>query len=76
MGFRTSAMMKIQGSDRLRLRLSVRERLPNVRIEVLFTAVRVSMSEEFRSVREGGRTLTSEPVSTKNCVCVYGHLHL
>ena len=61
MGFRTSAMMKIQGSVRLRPRLSVRVRLPYVRIEVLFTAVRVSVSEACRSVPEGGMTLTSKP---------------
>ena len=48
----------------------MRECLPYVRIEVLFTEVRVSVSEACRSVPEGGMTLTSEPVLTKNRVCV------
>ena len=44
----------------------VRDRLPIVQIVVPLTAVRVSLSgREHRSVRGGGMTLTSEPVSIK-----------
>ena len=71
MGFCTSAIMKIQGRDRRRLRLRARDRLPYVGIGVLFTAMRVSLSGGcFRSEGEGGMTLSSEPVSTRNCVPV------
>ena len=41
-GFCTSAMTKIHGNDRLRLR--VRDRLPYVEMGVSFTAMRVSLS--------------------------------
>ena len=64
-------MTKIQGSERLRPRLSVSERCPYVRMSVLLTAVSVRGSgERRRSAGVGGMTLTSEPVSAKNRVLV------
>ena len=71
MGFWTSAMMKIHGSDRLRPRLRVRDRFPYVRIGVSLTAMSVSGSGEHRrSVWVGGIARISEPVSTNNRVLV------
>ena len=68
----TSAMRKIHGSDRIKPRLRVRERLPYVLIGVLFTAMSVRGSTEHRrSAAVGGMTLTSEPVLTRNRVFVY-----
>ena len=59
MGFCTSALMKIQGSDRLSPKLRVSERFPYVRMGVSFTAMRVSLSGERRqSAGEGGMALT------------------
>ena len=67
-GFCTSVMMKIQGSDRLSLRLRVSDFFLYVWIGVSFTAMRVS--ERRRSAGEGGMALTSDPVSMRKCVCV------
>ena len=45
----------------------MRERLPYVRMGVLFTAMGVSVSGQHRwSAGGSGMTLTSEPVSTRN----------
>ena len=71
MDFCTSAMTKIQGSDRLSPRLRVRDRWPYVRMDVLFTAVSARESgERRRSAGAGGMTQTSEPVSMRNRVLV------
>ena len=60
-------MMNIHWKVRRRPRLRVSERLPYVGIGVSLTAIRVSLSGVcLRSEREGGMTLTSEPVSTRN----------
>ena len=64
-------MMKIQGKDRRRPRLRVRDRLPYVQIGVSFTAIRVSLSGKcLQSGGEGGMALTSDPVSTRKRVPV------
>ena len=67
MGFCTSAMMKIHGSDRRSPRLRVRERFLYVRMGVL--VMRVRFSDECRLSAEE-MALTSDPVSTKKRVCV------
>ena len=68
MGFRTSATMNAQRKVRRRLRLSVSERMPYVEIEVWLTACSCSVWGCLRSADEGGTTLTSAPVSKKNCI--------
>ena len=71
MGFLTSAMMNIHGSDLRSPRSRVSERCPYVRIEVLFTAVSARGSGERRwSAGVGGMTLTPEPVSIRKRVWV------
>ena len=71
MGFYTSAMMKIQEKDWRRPRLRVSDCLPYVRMGVLFTAIRVSLSGEcLQSGGEGGMVLTSDPVSIRKRVPV------
>ena len=47
----------------------VSERLPYVAMRVLLTDVRESLSGCRRSAEEGGRTLTSDPVSTRKHMC-------
>ena len=60
--------VNIHDNARLSPRLRVRDFLPYVRIGVSLTTVRVSLSGG--CLKEGGTTLTSEPVSTKKRVCV------
>ena len=67
----TSAMMKTQGKGRWRPRLRLRDRLPEVRIGVSFTAMRVSLSGGCRqSVGVGGMTDLGTCVDEKTCVRV------
>ena len=62
---------KTHGKSRWRPRLSVIDRFLNIRIGELFTAVSVNLSGGSQwLIEEEGMTLTSEPVSTRNCVCV------
>ena len=66
-----SATKNIHGNAHLSPRLRVRDFLPYVRIGVLLTAARVSLSGGcLRAVEDGGTTLTSEPVSTRKWVWV------
>ena len=66
-GFCTSARMKIHRNVRRNPRSNVCDRVPYVAIGVRLTAWRLKLSCRcVRSMREGGRTLTSAPVSTRN----------
>ena len=65
-------MINIHDKDLRKPKLSVSDHLPYVCIGVSFTAMRVRLSvERFRSTVDGGNTLTSEPVSTKNRVVIF-----
>ena len=67
--------MDIHGNVCLSPRLRVTDFLPYVRIGVLLTAARASLSGGcLRVVEDGRTTLTSEPVSTKKWVCVCKYL--
>ena len=63
-------MTKIHGNDRRKPILRVRKHFPYMGIEVLFTAMSMSLSGVCLSPEKGGMMLTSDPVSARN-VCVY-----
>ena len=67
----TSATIKIQQNVRRRPKSGMSDHLPKVGIGVSLTAVSVSLSVRCRqSEGEGGRTLTSEPMSIRKRVRV------
>ena len=63
----TSATTNTHRKVRRRLRLRVSEREPYVWIDVLLTACSVRGLGVFRSLAEGGMTLTWAPVSMRKC---------